>query len=245
MELIILACAFAAYPLVISGAPTYTESEEAQLAKQYSEDYQYLREPRSKIPLQYVTPCAAAAAAAAALHRPSYVSPYNYNMNRFQPSQYGYGVPHYRSVEEQMAEPEMLLFSDTDQIQHDQAMMMDHNPMARFGAALPPISPVSSGYALNGPALTSVSGPAYGIFPNANVGGCDVPLLFSCSPSISSGRIIESRGHISPVTGNSYRLAEEQRHLEQSIQEPLESQEKMEKQTNPVHKTSHLQQTRA
>lgn len=242
MELILLACVFVACSLVVSGAPTYTESDEAKLAKQYSEDYPYLREPRSKIPLQYVTPCAAAAGAG--YHRPSYGSPYNYNINRIQPH-YGYGIPHYRSVEEEMAEHEMLLFSDADQGQHEQAMMMEHNPMARYGAALPHIAPVSSGYALNGPALTSVSGPAYGVFPNANVGACDVPLLFSCSPSISSGRMVDSRSYNSPAIGNSYRLAEEQRHLEQSVHEPIESQEKLEKQTTPVHKTAHLQQAHA
>lgn len=247
METVLLACTFAAFVLSVTGAPTQ-ELEEAQL-RQYPEDYQYLRQARSQYAPQYITPCAAAAAAAAAagsIHMPTYAAPYHLNMPSYAAPHYGHGGLHYRSVDEQMAEPEMLAFSDMDQFQHGQAMMMDHVPMSRasYGA---PISSAGSGLALNGPALTSAGGPAYGIFPNANIGGCNVPLLFSCSPSISSGRMMDAQPQIPPTTpiasGNSYRLVEQQPHhyLHESSEELQEHH--LEQHLEPVHQTSHAVQS--
>lgn len=104
----------------------------------------------------------------------------------------GYGAPHYRADE---ADTEILNFSDSEQ------GMSEHQPMARYGgygAGVVAAHGAGLGYGalgsgLNlaaGPAIAS--GPALGVFPNANVGGCNVPLLLSCSPSIVPGRLVKS-----------------------------------------------------
>ncbi|XP_022820070.1 uncharacterized protein LOC111352012 [Spodoptera litura] len=45
-----------------------------------------------------------------------------------------------------------------------------------------------------GPGLSSSISPsgAVGVFPNANVGGCGIPLLLSCSPSVVSGSLAKA-----------------------------------------------------
>ncbi|KAG7307532.1 hypothetical protein JYU34_007737 [Plutella xylostella] len=77
-------------------------------------------------------------------------------------SSHGYGQ-HYRDGS--MEEEEMMSFPD-----------MDHMSMARsYGYAAPQYG----------------AGPgAVGLFPNANVGGCAVPLLLSCSPRVVQGRMV-------------------------------------------------------
>ncbi|XP_075992852.1 uncharacterized protein LOC142987800 [Anticarsia gemmatalis] len=239
METALLACVFAAFALTVTGAPTYPESEE-QLDRQYSDNYQYLREARSQYAPQYVTPCAAAAAAAAAqsVHLPAFAAPYHLSAPGYNLPQYGYRIPHYRSVDEQLAEPEILAFSDMDQLQH--AFGPAHLPMARYGS---PGASVSSGLALNGGALTVASGPAYGVFPNANVAGCNIPLLFSCSPSISSGHLVESSHGAASAIANSYRHVEEQPHQDVAYEssEVTSSHQHLE----PAHETGHVRSLHA
>lgn len=48
---------------------------------------------------------------------------------------------------------------------------------------------------------------AVGVFPNAKVGGCGVPLLLSCSPSVVSGSLAKSHGYAAPAPA--YRHEEE------------------------------------
>lgn len=57
-----------------------------------------------------------------------------------------------------------------------------------YGLSAAGAVPVASGYGASGLALAS-HGPAVGVFPHANVGGCNVPILLSCSPSIVSGHL--------------------------------------------------------
>ncbi|XP_041977847.1 uncharacterized protein LOC121732118 [Aricia agestis] len=49
------------------------------------------------------------------------------------------------------------------------------------------------------------SGLAYGVFPNANTGGCGMPLLVSCSPNVVQGRLVKAEPH-SYSTPVNYRL---------------------------------------
>ncbi|KAG6452722.1 hypothetical protein O3G_MSEX007755 [Manduca sexta] len=58
------------------------------------------------------------------------------------------------------------------------------------------------------PVAGSVASPsAVGLFPNANVGGCSIPLLLSCSPSVTSGSLAKAlpAGYASPA----YRTEDE------------------------------------
>ncbi|CAB3255360.1 unnamed protein product [Arctia plantaginis] len=50
-----------------------------------------------------------------------------------------------------------------------------------------------SSYATN-PINPINSGGAVGVFPNANTGGCGIPLLLSCSPSVVSGSLAKAHG---------------------------------------------------
>ncbi|CAG4988794.1 unnamed protein product [Parnassius apollo] len=55
----------------------------------------------------------------------------------------------------------------------------------------------------------STSSGAVGLFPNANTGGCAIPLLLSCSPSVVSGTL--AKGH-SSYSAPSYRSMDEFRY---------------------------------
>ncbi|XP_026724617.1 elastin-like [Trichoplusia ni] len=184
MKVILLAGVFAVVALSVAGAPTYKEEEVPYANQRYLEDY--LRQRRTPYGAGYVPPCAAAAASQ--LQVPVYAAVPQYGVPH-----YGYSGPHYRSVEHQ--NDEILGFSDMD-------VVPEPVQMARYGgyggAALGGLpaggSPVGiSSYGGHGLSSYS-SGPALGVFPNARVSGCNVPLLFSCSPSIVSGHMMESHG---------------------------------------------------
>lgn len=84
-----------------------------------------------------------------------------------------------------------------------------HHDMARsYGAGL--------GYGSSGLGLSAggsglsysaggSGGSAVGVFPNAKIGGCGIPLLLSCSPSVVSGSLAKSHGYAAP----SYRHEED------------------------------------
>ncbi|KAG6452721.1 hypothetical protein O3G_MSEX007749 [Manduca sexta] len=162
---------------VVASTPT---EHEARTNQQYKQDL--FRDKRSEYGIQYVSPCAAAAAAASL---PPFGPPYHHDVpihGGYVVPHYGYGGPHYRSVEP-LEEQELHGFSDVDHI------TQDHMPMARYGA-------YGTAPAHIGPMPIPAPGPAaYGVFPNANSGGCNVPLLFSCSPSIVQGRIVQAQPH--------------------------------------------------
>ncbi|KAL0894055.1 hypothetical protein ABMA27_014114 [Loxostege sticticalis] len=52
-------------------------------------------------------------------------------------------------------------------------------------------------------------GPAVGLFPNAHVGGCNIPLLLSCAPNVVTGHLAESHGY-SSYPAPAYRNIEEE-----------------------------------
>ncbi|XP_061383335.1 interaptin-like [Danaus plexippus] len=61
--------------------------------------------------------------------------------------------------------------------------------VARFGTALP---------------LSGAGTGAVGVFPTANSGGCGIPLLLSCSPSVVSGSLAKSH-----ITGSAFKSQDE------------------------------------
>ncbi|XP_034840139.1 uncharacterized protein [Maniola hyperantus] len=60
-----------------------------------------------------------------------------------------------------------------------------HHAMARYGSGLP---------------VTSGSTGAVGLFPNANSGGCGIPLMLSCSPNVVSGTLAKAQPHPGTLT---------------------------------------------
>ncbi|KAJ8725776.1 hypothetical protein PYW08_003959 [Mythimna loreyi] len=218
MKSIVFSGVFAVIVLSVAGAPSGTfEGEQPRYVnKQQVEEF--LRERRAPYLPQYVSPCASASAVQVPV---SSVPVATFSAPSYQAvPQYGYVAPHYRTVDEQ--DTELLGFSDMD--------THGHVPMARLGGyGASGISGISSGISGISPALSGVgsrvltqatSGTALGVFPNANVGGCSVPLLFSCSPSIVPGHVVESQGHAAPAysaiaasgagaSADSYRLVDE------------------------------------
>lgn len=197
MKVVILVCTFAASALLVSGAPALPDVFVPDAAYYNGP---YLRAKRSYGPA-YASPCAAASLPLApvggyggypvAAHA-SYggggggVGGYGGSAHAYGAPSYGYGGPHYRADD---AETEILNFSDMEN------GMSEHHPMARFGYGAPVAAHASglAGLGYGGQlAPAAASGPAFGVFPNANVGGCNVPLLLSCSPSIVPGRLVKS-----------------------------------------------------
>lgn len=178
--------------------PEYLEYDTSKL--------NYQRGQRLSENYYAVSPCAAAAAAAAGSNGParSYTPDMMYPSNvghRFIPSTYDYGSQGYtgnmyRTEDQYNDNREVMSYSDMN--------FLEQAPMARSNYGI-----ASSSLPLNAANLASLSGqlvhpvaPVYGMFPNGNVGGCNVPLLFSCSPSIVPGRIVKAEPHVpynSPV----------------------------------------------
>ncbi|KAF9421873.1 hypothetical protein HW555_002313 [Spodoptera exigua] len=201
MKAVLLSGVFAIVVLMVAGAPATTEAELQQtMTEQQMEDF--LRERRTPYHGQVVSSCG---------HLPttSYGGE-SYNHGYLPHSVPHYGYPsHYRTVED----PEMMQFSDMDHFMAGQ--MTGHVPMARLGGygAAASVSPIAG---IGGRVLSQAgAGTALGLFPNANVGGCGVPLLFSCSPSIVSGQLVQSaaaQSHAAPAYSaptNSYRMVDE------------------------------------
>ncbi|KAJ8725775.1 hypothetical protein PYW08_003958 [Mythimna loreyi] len=69
---------------------------------------------------------------------------------------------------------------------------------------------VAYGSGLSSSASSGLSTGAVGVFPNANIGGCGIPLLLSCSPSVVSGSLAKphSAGP-SSYSAPSYRTEED------------------------------------
>ncbi|KAM3963091.1 uncharacterized protein ACR2FA_002856 [Aphomia sociella] len=87
-----------------------------------------------------------------------------------------------------------------------------YGPSYGGSGGLNPAVPAGSG---------AVSSGAVGVFPNANVGGCAIPLLLSCSPSVVPGHLAKSGyGHDSGYGGSvpAYRANEEHNiHMKRDI----------------------------
>lgn len=207
MKSILFSGVFAFVALLVAGAPTYSEEEQPRYvnSQQIQQIEEFLRQRRAPFGQQYLPPCASTGSV------PVFSAPTYPGYAAVSP--YGYVGPHYRSVDEQL-DSELLGFSDMDQA------MQGHLPMARVGgygaAGVAGVSPALS--TAGGIVNQATTGTALGIFPNANVGGCSVPLLFRCSPNIVSGHMVESESQshgassypaATAITSGSYRLVNE------------------------------------
>ncbi|XP_059057148.1 uncharacterized protein LOC131850802 [Achroia grisella] len=251
MKVAVIVCIFAAS---VAGAPTLNEGAAPQQPENIvlsSQQPQILREKRSQYPSYggYSAPCGGGAVAAlptvAALPA---VAPSAYQLNLGPihtgygygaPHSYGYGAPHYRS-DDFGAEHETF-FPDMDH------MMSEHVPMARYGGYGPALHASSGLGSLSGGPLGPVApaGPAFGVFPNANVGGCNVPLLLSCSPSIVPGRLVKSQGYgyggpAVVAAGNAYRGVDE---AHQEFHEDHEEEPQTHEQLPAVNDAGHQTST--
>lgn len=226
----------------VSAAPSIINGFDRDWQKEFvnSLDFNKLQEvhrtKRSSYGNLYMSPCAAAAASAqvpaytpAISSSASYsaagqaASPYSYSQayqipsHQVASSYYNHGRPYYRSEEELDTDQEIMDFSDMN---HAGAA---HMPMARMSSYSYAAAPVAQVVAAGGN-QGQAAGQIVGLFPNANAGGCSVPLLVSCSPSIVQGQIVKARpyGSGSPTQGNSYRVVDDQIHHEQTEEEEKE-----------------------
>lgn len=206
---------------VVASAPTLNKGQVPGAS--VGNTAEYYRDKRSQYG-QYVSPCPYATAAASAPIPAIAPASYQVNVSPYHGYGYGYPVPHYRTAEMEQ-ENEMLSFSD------------DHMPMARFGFVQPAAaSSVHPAYVAPAPVTT---GPVFGVFPNANTGGCSVPLLLSCQPSIVPGRVVQTQANYG---GDSYRSMDaavaphheaEELHHDQQIHEHLSAA------NEPTHTIAH------
>ncbi|XP_050344780.1 uncharacterized protein LOC126769874 [Nymphalis io] len=138
-----------------------------------------------------VSPCAAASNTQVASFVPdaSYQSNIGPTHARYFASDYGlsdYPANWYRAEDAYKDDREIMKYSDSE--------FVGQTPMGNIFRSVP-----SSYMAMNQASIAGLNGQmmnpvrtAYGVFQNANVDGCNIPLLFSCSPSIIPGRIVNS-----------------------------------------------------
>ncbi|XP_023940475.2 uncharacterized protein LOC112047562 [Bicyclus anynana] len=155
--------------LTVSSHPI-GEGEQESGYTNVDNQLEYLRGKRLNNNVYAITPCAAAAAANSQARIPDQYFP---EARYYVPNTYGYENT-YRVEDPYKDAREMLKFSDTNFMEP-----------ARFAYRMAPTYvPVNTNEI---PAATA----AYGIFPNANMGTCNVPLLFSCSPSVVTGQMVK------------------------------------------------------
>lgn len=244
MKVVISVCTFAAAVLAVAGAPAFQNvffPDPSGIV---------FRDRRSAYGGAYASPCGAQLplGPAGGYQLSPVHAGYGYGGGHAAyaaaPS-YGYAAPHYRADE--AGETEILNFSDME------PGMTEHMPMARYGgygAAVAPAAPVAHAGGYGGQLAPAVaSGPAYGVFPNANVGGCNVPLLLSCSPSIVPGRLVKSSGYgggygggaVVAAAGNAYRGVDDQIHqdLHEEHAEEMTSHDSTEHVSDTTHTDVH------
>lgn len=229
MQAVISACVFATLTAVGAAAPALIQGQLPQDSPTLGQQRQFYREKRSSYPAAFYAqaPCGSAGIpaygplpAAAPAYQVNF-APALHHSAPIVPHGFGYGIPQYRDAEEQN---EMIQFSDMGH------MMSEHVPMARYGYG--PVGPASiaSGAALSGmggqllaPAVSAA--PAIGVFPGGSTGGCSVPLLLSCSPSIVPGKIVhnhaQSYGAGASGAHDAYRGVDEHHELQNSPEHPV------------------------
>ncbi|XP_072944353.1 uncharacterized protein [Epargyreus clarus] len=226
-----LVAAVAAAPSVINGFDRDWQKEFVT-SLEFNKLQDLHRAKRSSYGNMYMSPCAAAAASApipayapamssAALYSSAgqTAGPYSYSQayqtvpsHKVASSYYSYGRPSYRSEEDLENDQEIMDFSDMN---HAAAA---HMPMARMNSYSYEAAPIAQVVATAG-SQGQATGQMVGLFPNANVGGCSVPLLVSCSPSIAQGQIVKARpyyGSGSSNQGSLYRVVDEHHHHEEA-----------------------------
>lgn len=223
----ITAYVFAVTALLVASAPTTTKEPSMN-----NEEQDILRDKRSQYGVPYISPCNAAAASAPI---PSY-SPYHVDFTPMQAEyavpHYGYTGPHYRSIDPTVVDQELLGFSDMEHV------MSENLPMARYGTYGVPSHPAGSMKPIVAPAHTNPT-PAFGVFPSGNTGGYNVPLLFSCTPSIVQGQIVKTQPNYAynPQV-NSYRGVDD--HLSGHVNRQEESGSHEHSADTIIHDPSHV-----
>lgn len=98
--------------------------------------------------------------------------------------------------------PGPLHYRENDHMEHqaranENARSYYDSSAAAASAAI--AAAAASSAASAGAGATGV-GPTVGLFPNAKVGGCAVPLLLSCAPSVVSGHLAHQASYGTPVS---------------------------------------------
>lgn len=244
MQAVISACVFAVLTTVAVAAPALIQGQLPQDLPTPEQQQQLYRLQRSSYPTAFyaTAPCASAGIPAyAPLPAVSPATAYQLNLAPaihhsagIGSHGFGYGIPQYRDTEERQ---EMMQFSDMDHT------ASEHVPSARYGYGAPVAGPyaaasssIASGAVLSGaggqllaPAVAAA--PSIGVFPSGSTGGCSIPLLLSCSPTIVSGKIVQAHGQQSYGAGaasagalNSYRGVDEHHELQNPVEHPHEHQ---------------------
>lgn len=247
MKVVILACVFVAVADVSRSAAIPPSEHEVAPATSSQE---HVREKRSSYGSQpygspaygaqyAVSPCGASAPIALGPATGYHLNVAPVHHQAYQQQNYGY-IPQYRT--DMADEQEMMSFSDMD------PHTSEHMPMARYGYGAQVAAPHYGGAGVGGLVglgslagvghlSTQAAGPAYGIFPGVSTGGCNVPLLLSCSPSISAGKIVKThpQGYYAAAAApNAYRGVDEQSHVEHEHHE-----EATHEQLPTAHEASH------
>lgn len=190
---------------VVFSAPVAEDGrEETRTVKTENIQVDHQHDGRLDRSFYAVSPCAAASSNMPVAYAPDMMRQSNFGplQARYFNSEL-YGSPDYmrgwyRTEEPYQDSQEVLRYSDGNFV--DTAQMGN-----MFRSAPLSFAPFKSARHYNGQ-VASRFGGAYGVFPNANVGDCSVPLLFSCSPSIVTGQMMnpDSQGDFdsaSPVSG--------------------------------------------
>lgn len=237
MKAVISACVFAVLTTVAVAAPYLIQGQLPQDLPIPEQQQPIYRQQRSSYPPAFYAsaPCASAGIPAyASLPAVGPAAAYQVNLApghsaAIAPHGFGYGIPQYRDADE------MMQFSDMDHT------ASEHVPMARYGYGAPGsgLYTAASASAASGAALSGVGGqilspavaaaPSYGVFPTGNTGGCSIPLLLSCAPTIVPGKLVQTHGQHSYGTGaavagvlNSYRGVDEHHELQTPLEHPVD-----------------------
>lgn len=90
-----------------------------------------------------------------------------------------------------------LHYRENEHRDHQQARTNEHGRAYYDSSA----AAISASLAAAGSGA-GAAGPAIGLFPNAKVGGCAVPLLLSCSPNVVSGHLAHQPSYAAPAASS-------------------------------------------
>lgn len=183
MYLAIISCVFIINSVAVNSAPATDNKSSAE-----SQLPEVLRVKRANYGPAYSAPsyghsqCGAVAPAPYHMNAAPHAPAPSYGYAHALPAPYaGYGVPHYRS--EDFGE-DLDTFGEMDHEDH-LSQMRSYGGYASAG----------SSHAGQINAAPAALGPAMGLFTGVSTGGCNVPLLLSCSPSVVPGRLIKTASH--------------------------------------------------
>ena len=177
---------------VASSAPIGEDEQRPEYLDFDNRQANYQRGQRLSENYYTISPCAAAAAARSFVPNTLYQNDLG---PKFAPSTYDYGsqvYPRsvYRSDDLYNDNREALSFSDMN--------FIEDVPTGRSNYRIPsPLLLKGANFAnINNQLVHQVAPAVYGVYPNGNAGSCNVPLFFSCTPSVVSGRVARSEPQI-------------------------------------------------